>query len=988
MDWQDVVASVRRLGKAASVIGDEDLLLTHKFSEVFKRQCQEGARAFIAKGGGHPVLFYRTSDCTPLMTQERHRQSCKLTRRKVIRVGGSCQEYLVQKAFLYRHCPGGEPSMHVVLTDPRPMTEGKGAWAIFSLEKEFLPSLFEMGHKGISVTHYCWDRACQQPLERIHRQNHRDIHARDPGQNRTSALLDWVVSTGCACHDGHNSLKWALHAHFENLSLLKDCHIIIASLRNAYDLIMKHLPAWVRGHVKFVDNSPRRDDCYLVWTSLSVEPDIANLLADLRLRWSGSCLEIHSDWQKDVEVYEHISYCILAVWNFRKFSDSRWLSVGTSSRSCIAACLLGLQSVLTFARRQPHNREEFIKGVDRLKPEAMHFMLMAGMISFVSQQFILSVLDDDAILNNLDGLRNTVSAEVDWLMKLPLAFWTVVASVCSVSPTTLRNEVVEGALVSAGDIYKKVFRVALQYPWKLALGDVDANLEALRQLPAPREETTLQIWTLVKIGYSRVQVVQAVRLLLKCPWSSVPVEHGHASASMLMKCHGQYSTSTLMSRALVHMMRPLFGGHGELDKAIAQARNTIHRLQATQVRRFLGRQLFFKEATALAMHTFRARGLSTLSLSGRIMSTHAQQFAQLPLDSQENYHLRAKTQQEKRQIEIDALVANQQSKLRRLRQKDEENTTSSCRFIMSTCRLSVREVVEFGRRVQSPDFSAAVVRDLRAKLLTSPPPPDVAFQRRLSAVTLVAMPQNARQHWVSAMCIHRDIFKGCAVVLSKDDEEVHLKFIYATQSPYMCCFAKLSPVHEVFEAVHPASDLGALATDHYDMHFSVDFNSFLFDRDVFFHGWQLTTVISELFMVGEHFVACNAAMTPWQAFIDALPRLPATVEVDNDEKDMFLTALGPVAEQYPWLLTFCKFYGCDQDLFTAVRARLSQRSSPEDALSETQVAVAEDDDILAVYNSLEATKRRVRESRRGAVDGQLQNHFVAERQQQQEEGGV
>ena len=150
----------------------------------------------------------------------------------------------------------------------------------------------------------------------------------------------------------------------------------------------------------------------------------------------------------------------------------------------------------------------------------------------------------------------------------------------------------------------------------------------------------------------------------------------------------------------------------------------------------------------------------------------------------------------------------------------------------------------------------------------------------------------------------------------------------------------------------------------------------------------MTTVISQLFMVGEHFVACNAAMTPWQAFIDALPRLPATVEVDNDEKDMFLTALGPVAEQYPWLLTFCKFYGCDQDLFTAVRARLSQRSSPEDALSETQVAVAEDDDILVVYNSLEAKKRRVRESRRGAVDGQLQNHFVAERQQQQEEGGV
>ena len=131
------------------------------------------------------------------------------------------------------------------------------------------------------------------------------------------------------------------------------------------------------------------------------------------------------------------------------------------------------------------------------------------------------------------------------------------------------------------------------------------------------------------------------------------------------------------------------------------------------------------------------------------------------------------------------------------------------------------------------------------------------------------------------------------------------------------------------------------------MKFGVDFNSFRSDRYVFLHGWQLTTVISQLVMVGEHFVACNAAMTPWQAFTDALPRLPAsTVEVDDDEKYMFLTALGPVAEQYPWLLTFCKFYGCDQDLFTAIRARLSQRSSPDDALSETQIAVAEDDDFF------------------------------------------
>ena len=70
------------------------------------------------------------------------------------------------------------------------------------------------------------------------------------------------------------------------------------------------------------------------------------------------------------------------------------------------------------------------------------------------------------------------------------------ATGCLVSPTTPRNEALEGALISAGHIETKVFAVALKYLWKLAVGDIDANLDALRQLPAPREETTLRIWSL------------------------------------------------------------------------------------------------------------------------------------------------------------------------------------------------------------------------------------------------------------------------------------------------------------------------------------------------------------------------------------------------------------------------------------------------------------------------------------------------------------
>ena len=291
----------------------------------------------------------------------------------------------------------------------------------------------------------------QQPLERIHRQNHHAAHRADPVANRISRLLDWVVSTGCAAHDGHNSLKRALHEHFGDASLLKDCHIIVASLRNVFDLILKHLPAWLERYVRFVDGVPDRDECFMLWTSLGVEGDIANLLADFRARWNGYVLLVHSDWEDDEEVFHNLSYCILALWIFRKFSDSRWLSVGTSCRAVVVALLLGLDSVLKYARRHPHS-EEFIHGVDRLTNPVRKFMVLAGMISFVSQTFIVSVLENDAILTHLTELEEQVSGEVAWLVGLALAFWILLATVCDASGSSLRNDVIDGAFVSAGFI--------------------------------------------------------------------------------------------------------------------------------------------------------------------------------------------------------------------------------------------------------------------------------------------------------------------------------------------------------------------------------------------------------------------------------------------------------------------------------------------------------------------------------------------------------
>eukprot|EP00974_Lingulodinium_polyedra_P016965 1647487-Lingulodinium_polyedra.AAC.1 len=54
-----------------------------------------------------------------------------------------------------------------------------------------------------------------------------------------------------------------------------------------------------------------------------------------------------------------------------------------------------------------------------------------------------------------------------------------------------------------------------------------------------------------------MELETAVALMADIGWSTVSTEQQHASASTLAKSHPGYSREAVMSRAMVHMMRPL-----------------------------------------------------------------------------------------------------------------------------------------------------------------------------------------------------------------------------------------------------------------------------------------------------------------------------------------------------------------------------------------------------------------------------------------------
>eukprot|EP00974_Lingulodinium_polyedra_P127955 11204165-Lingulodinium_polyedra.AAC.1 len=105
------------------------------------------------------------------------------------------------------------------MRDPRHLTEGKTALHAFRASAQFFPILRRMGHEGVCISHFCFGRALFSACARLIKQRYALVYQRGSGgqplvgQNALDFLTDWVVCTGCCCHDVHKALKWGLATH-------------------------------------------------------------------------------------------------------------------------------------------------------------------------------------------------------------------------------------------------------------------------------------------------------------------------------------------------------------------------------------------------------------------------------------------------------------------------------------------------------------------------------------------------------------------------------------------------------------------------------------------------------------------------------------------------------------------------------------------------------------------------------------------------------
>jgi len=871
--------------------------------------------AHAAKGA--PMLMSYSADGTPALLKHQVKQQSP-SGSSVLRSGRASHELLVQTLFCRRVDGTGKVHTVALLHAPVPLTNGKTAMAQYAVGREFIPDLRREGHRGIQICHFAFDRACYSALARLWRQHHQASTA-EGGSNEggdplaSPVLLDlltWVVATPCAVHDTHNGLKWSLFFYCQQTDVLKDVFVVIESLRNCLDLLHGYLGAWLAEHLHFVEEEELDsvDSLQDLWLALGVAPPVVEVLAEeLRLRWRDGRLEVAAPCRGTEDLVGKVSFALLSLWRFEKFSESRWVTVGASCRSLVAGLLTGLPSLIATIRQDPKASDFHLHGVERLTAAAKQFIVRAAISSHVSDAGLRALMEDSRVAMRLPALKECVQEEMQWLADVGGSVWTALAGASGEAASVVRSDTVASGHVSLAFLHSRYLLAAQQLPWSLASGDPAANLEKLKNMPQPTEPTAAKIWTLLQLGYNRQQLLTGLQLLLDCPWGTVAVEQQHASAAIIKRFHQEYGLETLLPRSLVHGMRKLLPKPSAAEKTIAALRAKIRRLKAKRPSGFGARQLYVKDLMGLAAEWDKT-GERRVPAGVRktIVKQHSASFERMPAEMRRQYVARASAASSSSQQSVEDELEHTRARLQLAADRASAEEAISPPLSLSASQWDADDLAALTTLLQAAAAgSQARVAELWRKAVVAPPLPSAADRQALQAQPLSEEPPpGPKPAWLSTMCWQREYFANVALLFSTESGKKAYKFLFATKSPQEVWCAPLAGDEQwVAPVVVGPDNWEDLALEHRSHTFQISFSEFCASSDLPSVGLGCLEVLPDLQYQGGRLVVSDSDPVPWQVFVDMLPPIkrggassaaspgrPAAGESPQD-----------LVAKYPWL---------------------------------------------------------------------------------------
>ena len=794
------VARIRQFAKASGLIEWSEQRALNKVVEVAKGVMDGSIRRFASEVDGRPCSRSTASDGTPLTVS--HRVAQELQHGCIIRrSGNACHEFQVGISVYKCLDPAVTPRM--ALREPMPMVHGKTAAAEWSICEAFSQSLRQAGHLGPAVEHYCWDRAKYSALARLAKAWHvREEFVGKGGVTKdVLELTQIVICTPCACHDTQKAQEWGMFSGFRDRDMLRDIFVACASVRNGWNLVSTHVASWVASRLRYTEplDQEHVSRLELFWSTMGVLPEVATTMTDIlqlrfvkgELRVSQSVLEI-----ADFNVVGSVVGALLGCWRIQKFTESRWHTVGTSSRGLAIGLVTGLSDLVDYILQEKKGSGYYLNGWYRLREDRISFVICCALVSRVSDAVMAELLVDARVLRTIETLKAVAAEEIDWLQNIPQFVYEALAELCPLSPAELRHNVLHAGQINYAFMHERFFAVTEEYPFRLAASNDDAqlaaNLEALRVSAEPDEQATWQLWKLLQMGYSKKKLVGILQLIRDLEWSTLTAEQNHASAATLMKFHPEYSLQTLASRALICSVHRTMPAKTDNERLLVKLRRTLGQLVKRNPHKVNARSLHVRDLMAMARRTYGLGAGRPANLTKVIMRGAHKSFDSCSMAVQRKYsqatagHCAGKRARHAEDINhTRAAIQLAEDRV------EEEQAAGLGSVTWNDCAWGAAEMEQFEDLWELPEFAGRQLEERRAAAITAPEP---ISPHELEALTEHAVwepePAAAAQ-WVKDVAHHRASFWQCVFAIDAVDERAYFMFVFARQRPGVVFLSKL-----------------------------------------------------------------------------------------------------------------------------------------------------------------------------------------------------
>ena len=457
-------------------------------AEDMRTLIQEKARTAVCDNANAPVRYFYSNDATSLKVRASVMAGGTHEQKNVKRVGFKLEEFLVERGIIKHFNGAGTVEMCVLMSDPRPLRDGKGAWESWAASCKFFPMLRSLGHKSIAITHVCFDRLLLSSQARLlcaqHTCHHELVVGDGDGANALLHELDWLTAVGCAAHDMCNGIKWGMQYHTTEQSA-KDLYIVLESLRNSLLDISSYSIVFLASHVTYHDP----EDHQLVqefWLLMGIEPDWLDDFTSIDPIWRDGSLQVSRESEQDPALGEKLRAMHMYALKWKTFSATRWGGVGFPCRGILRSIVVGLERLIHETRQVEGVSDYHLHGFERCTSKIKRFALVAGISSYVGEAFVMDVLEDDRVALHAQKYKANLQDEVQYVEHVSEFAWkrlqdSVMCGECQWHE--LRDESLLSAHTQIAFVQMRVFDVAESPPFSLASGDCKKKPHRSQQWP-------------------------------------------------------------------------------------------------------------------------------------------------------------------------------------------------------------------------------------------------------------------------------------------------------------------------------------------------------------------------------------------------------------------------------------------------------------------------------------------------------------------------